>query len=92
MADRRPIAIGHGRDLLEHLHPFVRAVQQAKNSQRADGARKLQFRRPSAGERQRQPHREESQAVEEVNLDDVVHEELRDWVHDTHFSRGCSPA
>src|SRR3990172_8891699 len=51
----------------EHLDPFIGAVQEAEHRHWAEGVAQAFITAMPQFERDRQPHAEESQAVEEIN-------------------------
>jgi hypothetical protein len=69
------------REDLEHLEPLVRAVDDAEQCERQERARKAELGRPAGLEQHHEPHGEERQPVEKVDVDDVPHEERGNNFH-----------
>ena len=69
-----------GEDL-EHLEPLVRAVDQTEQCERHQRARKAKLGRAAGLEQHHESQGEERQPVEEVDVDDIPHEERGNGFH-----------
>ena len=77
---RRILRLVRGEDL-EHLEPFVRAVDQAEQCEWHQRARKTKLGRAAGLEHHHESQGEERQPVEEVDVDDIPHEERGNSFH-----------
>ncbi len=69
-----------GEDL-KHLEPFMTRVNEAEQRQRQQGARKAKLGGAAGLQQHHEPHGEERQPVEEIDVDDVPHEERGNRFH-----------
>ena len=76
----RVLRLVRGEDL-EHLEPLVRAVDQTEQRERHQRAREAKLGRAAGLEQHHEPQGEERQPVEEVDVDDIPHEERGDGFH-----------
>ena len=79
------------REDLKHLEPLVRAVHEAEEGQRDQGAGEAELARAPRFQEYDQSQGEEGEPIEEVDVDDVAGEERRYRVHDNAFCLRISP-